>query len=156
MLFQIHSPKQSSELLSQFVSQKLGLVGQFDLSFLTSVIWFCLFATVVRYFQTVVLIERQYKYLHIMEKEISSNYHNKMFIREGKAYLRNYPLFSEWTSFIYTIIFPVLLVIILVIKVVTEIPDIRYISLFPVIDLVIFLCISASTILYMLSVHFDK
>ncbi len=156
MLFQTYSPKQSGEMMSQIVAQKLGLANPFDMPFLLSIIWFSLFAAVVRYFQTVVQIERQYDYIHNMEEEISSNYGNKIFTREGKSYLEKYLLFSEWASIIYTIIFPLLLIVVLVIKIYNEIPDVKNISLLPGVNLIIFFCIFASTVLYLLSVHFHR
>lgn len=122
MLFQIFSPKEAGATISQLISSKLGLEGSTNITFVGSVIWFALLGLVVRYFQTVGLIERQYKYIHKVEEEISSGYGEKeIFTREGKSYLADYPLFSKWTWGLYTIAFPILLLVIVSIKLAVEV-----------------------------------
>lgn len=93
MLFQIYSPTDSGKALSQFVTNELELEDSIDISFIGSIIWFLLLSFVVRYFQTVVNIERQYKYIHQLEDQLSPFYNNDAFTREGKSYSSNYPLF---------------------------------------------------------------
>jgi len=119
------------------------------MSFIGSLIWFGLLGLVVRYFQTVVHIERQYEYIHKLEENISSNYDNKAFTREGKTYQKAYPLFSEWTWILYTFIFPLLLLIVIFTKVISEF---HMGNKSPVlfINVVFFLCILISTLFYLL------
>jgi uncharacterized integral membrane protein len=87
MLFQIYAPKESGEAISEFISRKLELKNPIDISFLGSLIWFGLLGLLIRYFQIGVLLERQYKYIHALEDQLSKIYSGKAFTREGKSYL---------------------------------------------------------------------
>ena len=156
MSFQITSPKESGEVITQLVTQKLGLTIAIDISFIGSIIWFGLLGLVVRYFQTAVHIERQYKYIHNIEEQISPNFDKKIFTREGKSYLSDYPLFSNWTWILYTIIFPILLLIVVLIKIIGEFSGAENISLSLVFNITTSLCIFISTVLYLLAIHFQK
>jgi hypothetical protein len=106
MLFQVFSPKDAGDTIAEFVSKQLNLSRPIDFSFVSSVIWFILLGLVVRYFQIVVHIERQYDYIHKLEDQLSIVFRNGAFTREGKAYLNNYPMFSRWTAALYTAVFP--------------------------------------------------
>ena len=88
---------------------KLNVNEPIDISFLGNVIWFATLALVVRYFQAVVHIERQYDYLHSLENRLNKHYGQKAFTREGEAYLSAYPIFSKWTSLLYSVVFPAFL-----------------------------------------------
>ena len=156
MLFQIYSPADSGKVISQFVTNELGLEDSIDIAFIGSIIWFLLLSFVVRYFQTVVYIERQYNYIHKLEDQLSLFYNNDVFTREGKSYLSNYPLFSKWVSKLYTIIFPFLLLFVILTKIITEISNITNGSQLVYINVIIFSCIFISTVLYLLLVHFEK
>jgi hypothetical protein len=156
MLFQVYSPAQSGEAVSQFITKHFDLKSPIDIEFFSSIIWFALLSLVARYFQTVVHIERQYSYIHNLEDILSPSFENKAFTREGKAYLTNYPLFSNWTWILYTVIFPILLLIVVVVKIVGEIKSVKGISWLLGINIAIFLCVIISTLLYMLLVHFKK
>ena len=87
-------PADAITAFSQITAQKIGIAVSVDGSFLGSIIWFALLATVVRYTQVVVYIERQYAYIHHLEEELSKNYDSQIvFTREGKSYLNKYPVF---------------------------------------------------------------
>jgi len=126
------------------------------MSFVVSVVWFGLFALVLRYFQTVVLIERQYQYIHSIEEQISVHYNNKAFTREGITYLSNYPLFSNWAHILYTTIFPILLFFVVLVKIFGEWRQAESLSLSLFFDIATFLCIVISSLLYLLLVNFHK
>jgi hypothetical protein len=108
MSFQIFSPTEASEIISQVINTKLGLSSPINFSFITSIIWFCLLALTIRYFQTLIYIERQYKHIHSVEKQLYILFNKRIFKREGKNYLSGYPLFLNFAWISYTIIFPVL------------------------------------------------
>ena len=120
ILLQIFSPQDGGKKLSEFVTSKLGLASQISTAFIVSMIWFGLLALLIKYFQTVTCIEGQYEYIHRLEDELSKQYKGEIFTREGKTYLKNYPTFSKWTHIIYRLIFPALLVMIVLIKIVGE------------------------------------
>lgn len=156
MLFQVYSPVESGEAVSQFITKKLELKSPIDITFIGSIIWFGLLSLVVRYFQTVVQIERQYKYIHQIEEQLSTHYENRAFTREGKAYLKDYPLFSSWAWILYTIVFPALLLVLVIIKIIGEICRAGSISLLLSVNVAIALLIVLSTLFYLLLVHFKK
>lgn len=156
MLFQVFSPKDAGDLISQYIGKNLGLTGPINISFIGSVIWFSMLALAIRYFQTVVHIERQYSYVHQLEDDLNQIYGNKIFTREGKAYLENYPLFSSWAWLLYTIIFPLLLIFIAWVKINSEWQQQIANQGLAIIDTAIFGSIVISTGLYLLLVHFRK
>ena len=155
-LFQLYSPKDFGESISALISAQMGVSNKIDLTFLSSLIWFLLLASSIKYYQTVVFIERQYKYLHSLEDYISPFFDGKAFTREGKSYLTNYPKFSHWSSFLYTFFYPVLLIIILLIKLVSEYRIAACVNIFIIANSILFLGVLISTILYLLLLHSKK
>lgn len=156
MLFQIYSPLGSAAAISEVLTKKLELKTPIDISFLSSIIWFTLLSLVVRYYQTVVLIERQYDYIHNLEDQLCPEYDGKAFTREGKCYLMRYPLFLKWVWILYTIVFPILLLLVVVIKIIGEIKHTEYISVLLCVNAAIALSIILSSLFYILLVHFKK
>lgn len=156
MLFQMYSPSGSTGAISELLTKKLELKTLIDISFLSSIIWFALLSLVVRYYQTVVYIERQYNYIHTIEDQLSPEYDRKAFTREGDSYLKNYPLFSSWTWILYTIVFPTLLSVIVVVKTIGEIRQTEGINVLLSINTIIAFCILLSSLFYVSLVHFKK
>lgn len=156
MLLQMVAPEESERAISEVVGAKLGLSTPLDISVLGSVIWFALLALVVRYFQAVVHLERQYDYIHDVEDQLSRSFDGKAFTREGQAYLGNYPLFSRWTWVLYTILFPGLLIAVLGLKLGTEVYRSETFGLRIAFDAVAFAAVFVSTVLYLALVHFRR
>src|ERR1019366_6800862 len=94
-----------------------------DMGVVSTLLWFALFGLSTRYFQTVVEIEGQYEYLHSLEEDINSNHYagSVAFTREGKHHLKEYPLFSNWVWMLYTILFPVLILISAGMQIISEV-----------------------------------
>jgi hypothetical protein len=155
-LFQMYSPKEFGESVSVLISAKMNISNKIDLAFLSSLIWFLLLAFSIKYYQTVVFIERQYKYIHSLEDYINPFFDGKAFTREGKSYLTNYPKFSHWSNFLYTLFYPILLIIILLIKLISEFKIAGYIDFILIVNTILFLGIFISTFLYLLLLHFKK
>src|SRR6266508_113115 len=107
MSFQIALPTESGSVILEFARTKLGVHGTVSISFLGSVLWASLLFVVVRYFQVAVYLERQYRYIHLLEAELSPSYSGVPFTREGVFYLANYPWFSVWVARLYTWAFPI-------------------------------------------------
>ena len=110
----------------------------------------------MRYFQAAVHLERQYKYIHNLEDQLSPHYDGKAFTREGKAYLGDYPLFSRWTSALYTKLFPVLLIAVLGTKLRSEYYGSESVGLQVTFDAVVFLAVLISAVLYVAQIHFRR
>jgi hypothetical protein len=67
-----------------------------------SITWTYLFVLILKYCQIAIGIEKQYEYLHILEKKISNIFNDKeIYSREGRAYLKNYPIFSRCVVTVY-------------------------------------------------------
>lgn len=71
--------------------------------------WVLTLAIGLRYCQTSVLVNRQYPYLHTLEDAISPELGGgDLYQREGKVYLREYPLVLDVAWFAYGILFPLI------------------------------------------------
>jgi len=145
--FQALFPITSSQALSEFMIFKFGLNLQFSFAFIGSVVWFLLLIFVLRYFQVAIFIERQHKYIHKIELG------KELITREGKSYLSEYPLFSDWMWCLYTIIFPILLFLISSIKIYCEWKSYSINTLF---NTVIFILLTFSIIFYLKMIHFKS
>lgn len=156
MLFQLYTPQEASNLISQFIANKLNITTQMNLLFVQSIIWFSLLSITLKYFQSVVFIERQYSYIHKLEEQLSNEYGEKAFTREGASYLKDYPIFLNWASSLYTIFFPVILLIISVSKIISECKTLGFKPILVWFNVAFFLFIKISVILYLIVLHFKK
>jgi hypothetical protein len=156
LFYQLYLPKEAGDAISKVVSTKLKLENTINVNFIGSVIWFALLGLTIRYFQTVVYIERLYSYIHKIEDQLCLCYDSKAFTRESKSYLENYPMFSTWTWALYTIVFPILLIIVASIKILFEVLSSSDAFTLLVFDLFIWGCIVISILLYLSVVHFKK
>lgn len=156
MAFQYVSPSQSQSTLLQFAQKKLDVDAAISINLVSSLIWFALLYVAIRYFQTVINIEKQYVYTHQLEAELSKNYDNKAFTREGKAYLNNYAIFSDWVHIVYWYIFPILLTTVITIKIVGEWAADSRNGLAIWLDSAIWLALVVSITLYVYSLHETK
>jgi hypothetical protein len=148
-LLQIYSPKEFSDALSKFVAKKIESNSFSDLSFVGTIVWFLLLGLSLRYFQTVLLIEKQYEYLHELEEYIRKNFIISVFAREGRHYLKDYPLLSDFAHIIYTRIFPMLLILIGFVKIYQELASFKERAFITFIDFIIFITLLALILLYM-------
>jgi len=151
-------PNDAVNTLTQIATQKMGATLNFSDSFLGSMLWFSLLVVIVRYTQTVIYIERQYLYIHKLEEDLHKNYKNSVaFTREGKSYLEKYPIYSDWVCSLYTIIFPAVLSLIVLIKIISEwalISKANLLSLLLNTSIAIFILLSI--VLYMMFMHKQK
>ncbi len=105
------------EKITQFLLKKnIGVSDFSNFMLIDSLLLFSVLGVSIKYFQTNLLIERQYSYLHHLEKKLSQKMSNFNIFREGRAYLDNYPIFSSIVHRIYTIVFPLLLIVLVALK----------------------------------------
>jgi len=151
-------PTDAITAFSGMSEQKLGLAISVDVGFLGSIVWFALLIAVVRYTQVVVYIERQYKYIHKIEEELHKHFDNSIaFTREGKSYLKDYPKFSDWIWTLYTIIFPFVLGVIVLVKIITEwAVSFHAITVPLLLNTTVAVLVLISIILYMFFIHRQK
>lgn len=156
MLFQVFSPGEASTAISQFISKRLDVSATINITFVGSVMWFGLLGLLLRYFQTLSHIERQYDYVHALEKRLNQVFaDDRAFTRESKSYLTSYPLLSIWAWFLYTIIFPVLLMTIVVYKIIGEAKTPTITKGLFAFDCAAAIFIIISTLLYLHLMHFE-
>ena len=151
-------PTDAITAFSGMSEQKLGFAISVDVGFLGSIVWFALLIAVVRYAQVVVYIERQYKYIHKIEEELHKHFDNSVaFTREGKSYLKDYPKFSDWIWILYTIIFPLVLGVVVLVKIITEwAVSVHAIAAPLLLNTAVAVLILISIILYMFFIHRQK
>ncbi len=153
--FQTIFPTTSDTVVNDFLSFKFGLTLKFDLSIIGNVVWFLLLIFTLRYFQVAVFVERQYSYLHATEEKLNKEFGQELITREGKSYLHKYPLFSDWMWMLYTIIFPLILLVVSVVKIVSEL---KYLcvngwSFGLLLDGTAFILLAISIVLYLTTLH---
>ena len=154
--FQYVSPSQSQSVLVQAVQKKLEIDATVSINVIGSLVWFALLYVAIRYFQNVINIEKQYNYTHQLEKELARHYNGKVFTREGKAYLNNYAVFSDWVHIVYWYIFPVLFTTAITVKIVGEWAVNSQNTLQVWLNSVIYASLVISTALYLWSLHRTK
>ena len=156
LAFQVVLPNESKIAVNNFLNFKFGFAFEFNLSVIGCLAWFLLLVFALRYFQTAVFVERQYPYIHKIEEEINKEFNNEgMITREGKSYLSDYPWFSNWMWAIYTIVFPFLSLLVITEKILGELKNaiINRWSLSFSLDVVAYIILTVSIILYLLVLH---
>lgn len=157
--FQTAFPTETNLALSEFLSFKFGFTLSVGLSVVETVIWFIFLILMVRYFQTVALIERRYTYIHQIEVYLNKHLDGEFITREGKAYSDEYPLFSRWTTFLYAVVFPVLLLGASIAKItydwVVALPQCPP-SVYLILDSIAFVLVAISIVLYMTMIHWPS
>jgi|SRR3989344_5121267 len=156
--FQGIFPSVSNMAVKDFLNFKFGLASEVDLSILGNLVWFLLLIFSLRYFQIAIFVERQQTYLHEIEDKLNKKLGEEVVTREGKSYLSNYPGFSNWMWSLYTIIFPLLLLLITVIKIAAELRNscIYGWSTSLLLNITAFLLLTPSVILYLITLHKKK
>ncbi len=149
MLFQVYSPRSAVSAIGESLCHSLGLASAPDPTFIGTVIWFVLLGVVLRYFQIVVYVERQYAYIHRLEAGLNRHYDGPAFTREGASYLDDYPHLSKWSHSLYTYVFPVLLVLAASVRACTEISGAPGLRALLVLDTLMWLAVVVSTVLYL-------
>lgn len=153
MVFQFVSPEQSQSLLTQIINSRLGIDAVLGVNLLGSLIWLALMFVLIRYFQAVINLEKQYNYSHELEEQLAKSYQGKAFTREGKSYLKDYPIFSKWVHFVYRTLFPLLLLLTLTAKVIAEWRADVHSALPLALDSVIYAALVITIVLYVYSIN---
>jgi hypothetical protein len=154
--FQVTNPAQIVELTGAIINKQVGDI-KVNFSFIFSVLLFGFLWVVMLYFQVNLLIERNYTYIHTIEKELSKLTDPVKIYREGSNYLDFYPLISSLVHRVYTIFFPTAIVLVSIITWLMEKKKYKngsYDGSF-IFDTGIILIIIILTMLYLLKVHFN-
>lgn len=109
----------------------------------------------IRYFQTVMYIENLYIYVHKLEIDISEKMECFDITREGKNYIQFYPVLKDLIHWFYTIIVPIILILLVLIKGIYEIFVNTNIPIFLIVlDIAGLIAIFVSTLFYLSWIHF--
>jgi hypothetical protein len=154
--FQVINPVQTIDLSNELIKKNIGDV-KIDYRYIDNIIIFALFWITLLYFQISLLIDRYYEYIQKIEKDLSEELDPYEISREGKSYLNEYPWLSTFAHWIYTVLFPVILLLIVIIKWTNDKmqlsnPWAKGHFLF---ETIIILGIIISTVLYAIRKHFD-
>ncbi len=155
--FQALFPSVSNQIVQSLLMSKYGLNLELNFSIIGNIVWFLLLVFTLRYFQSAIFIERQYKYVHKIEDKMNNKFGEDLITREGKSYLSDYPAFSNWTWFIYVLAFPTLLTISAIAKIIMEwVNAYQKINFGLILDTILFLLLLTSIILYLYSLFTKK
>ena len=151
---QLSSVEMVVGFVNDYVNKTTGIKLGKGADFISTLLWLVLLGITTRYYQVVLEIERQYGYLHVLEEKLNEYYpETKVFTREGKSYLSKYPLFSNWVWLLYTLFFPSLIVFSVIMKMNSEISEMKSIEVNQFIDFVCYLIIATSSVLYIYRLH---
>ncbi len=154
--FQISNPAQSSIISNELIKKNIGDI-KIDFNYINNVLTFTLLWVVIMYYQINFLIEKRYKYIHEIEENLTKVLDPFEITREKQIYLNNYPWLSEVVDKIYTVIFPLVLISIAIIKWKTEmkiIPEFIENGHF-YFDSIFLFGIILTSLLYLINRHFN-
>ena len=141
-------PIESIRMLSQGLEEKAGISFEFGNNLVQSFVWLMFLWSVIRYYQKTIYIERSYRYIHELEKELE-------IYREGKEYLNNYPAILKLIHVMYQWVFPLVIGCGAVLKIIWEKKvnlDWQYFCF----DGIACILVSVSSILFVYFLHCNK
>lgn len=119
LLFEMSNPCLLDDISTEFVYKYIGKI-KIDFSYINNVLTFALLWVIIMYYQINFLIEKIYKYIQEIEVKLTKEMKPIEISREGITYLNHYPLLSEVVHKIYSLVFPVILICVSIIKWSTE------------------------------------
>jgi hypothetical protein len=151
---QISSTELVNSALSGYVNKQLDITIEKNSNLFGTLLWLLLFGFSTRYYQTVIQIERQYNYIHHLEEIISGRFTGtRAFTREGKSYLGEYPLFSNWMWLLYTLAFPFIILLCIFFRIQFEVENHEKLGVALILGFISFFLVVISTILYIDKLH---
>lgn len=148
------TPDSISSIIISIIYTSYDIDISSQITVIQSLLWLILLYFTMRYYQCSVYIERQYKYIHSLEGNISALIDNK-FDRESADYLSFYPKMNDMIDVMYKWVFPIIYCVVITIKIVGEFAN-EFYCCKTVFDGVIFISCFVLTILYLLFLHGNK
>lgn len=149
-LFATSSDTITSVVVS-IVQEKYKIDISSQISIIQSLLWLILLYFTMRYYQINVYVERQYNYIHSLERDIAKKA-NVKFDREGGDYLSNYPKMNSFIDILYKLIFPVIYCLIICYKIIIEYTVTKF-SFLIILNTILFISCFILTILYLIFLH---
>ena len=147
----IFEPRSMITVLTSWLKEAHDVNFGFQVEVLQVLLWLVLLYCTMRYYQLNCYVERQYKYIHNLEKQMSE-ISSLVLNRESSNYLDSYPKVLYAIHIIYTWLFPVLFEVIIVAKIVSEIKNSSF-GMPIIINCILFTCCFVLTILHLLFLH---
>lgn len=154
-MFTTFNPTYVQEVSNTVSKIKLGI--DLNLAFYTinSLFVFLLLWYIMRYYQSVLIIENLYSYIHKVESRLCTLIMDYEISREGKSYLKSYPILKSCIHCFYFIIFPLVIITASLIKIYWELCKIPTIPIFIMgFDVFCLFVIIVLTVLYLSWIHF--
>jgi len=125
----IYSPGLISKLVNAYIANATNeRAPALDFNVVGSVIWFLLLSLVIQYYKRSIQVDRQFKYIGNIEKQLARAMDGQYITREGKAYFSRTgvpqagndnlrPLYLRAVGPLYTYFFPSVLTILVIVKI---------------------------------------
>jgi hypothetical protein len=120
IFFQMAYPTLTEVIFQKWYQKQTLDETMIDFSFIRSILLFGFLWILILYFQINIQIEKQYKYIHKMEMEISGRLAPYQITREGESYKKPFPLVSWAISKIYKFVFPVSIFAVAILRTINE------------------------------------
>lgn len=144
-------PEKAFEIFQNSINKELNITLELSNTILQTLLWTLIAYVMIRYVQDMLYIEKGYKYLEKLEKEISKEI--KGFTREGEDYSKNYPMVLNFIDLFYKILMPIIFVGINITKIYKEWIILDKITLAFLCDTVLFLVIFIIMWFYFFEIH---
>ncbi|MEM6831048.1 MAG: hypothetical protein AAF551_11090 [Bacteroidota bacterium] len=122
----------------------------------STVTLFLFLSILIRYYQLNLLINRQYTYIHTLESKLSEALSNYPISRESQGYLHNYPFVLQLIHWVYTLVIPLLIIGVSLMKYVNELKIFKnnYGSIYFIANTTFTILIVTLSIMYLSWLHF--
>lgn len=138
-------PAESVAMISEGIKEAAGFTLVVGLQVIQSFCWMLYLWVTLRYYQRSIYVERTYKYIDLLEKELGIT-------REGTAYAENYPAVLNVIHWVYQWFFPIMALCSTGAKIIWEHSATQSILFFGI-DAVVASLIALTTILYWAYIH---
>lgn len=143
LFLEFYDPTLTFNLAKDLLKDKTHFIISYQ--YFSIFLMFLLLTLGLRYFQICITIERDYFYIHEVEKKINLLSPN-LISKEGVSYLYDYPIFSNFMDIVYKLLFPVIFLITISIRYYHEflkykLIDFKYLCYLGIPTLILFIAI---------------
>lgn len=151
--FQTINPELANLISTEVVYKNIGNV-QIDFEYVKTVLFLALLWVLATYYRTILTIEKHYTYIHEIEEKLSNIMSPFQIEREGKSYLNHYPYLLNVIDKLYTIFFPISIILFVIFKWINEKTSVNVCLWNFWINTFIYICIIVISLLYLSHKHF--
>jgi hypothetical protein len=150
---QTSNPELAKSISTEIVNKSIGNI-QIDFEYIKTILYVALLWILTTYYRTIITIEKHYCYLHEIEEQLSNSMTSFKIEREGKNYLSHYPWLLTVVDILYSILFPVSIILLSIFKWINEKKTLNICDWNFWINSTILVCIVIVSLLYIL-LHFN-